>query len=119
MTGAERREQITAEIVAQTGITEAMIAQLVHGFYAKVRRDPMIGPVFEARITDWEPLRRPPGHVEWLRQFAGPVYLIERRDDVTRRSPIDGGRGCSRRSIPRARRAAIRPIRPRRSIRPW
>lgn len=33
-------------------------------------------------ITDWEPLRRPPGHVQWLRAFAGPVYLIEPRADI-------------------------------------
>jgi hemoglobin len=53
MTGAERREQITADIVARTGITEAMIEHLVHGFYAKVRADAVLGPVFEARIQDW------------------------------------------------------------------
>ena len=55
MTGAERREQITAEIMARTGITEAMIERLVRGFYAKVRSDAVLAPVFEARIADWEP----------------------------------------------------------------
>ena len=55
MTGPQRREQISAEIVARTGITEAMIERLVRSFYDKVREDEMLGPVFDARIADWEP----------------------------------------------------------------
>ena len=53
--GPERRERITAEIMDRTGITEAMIERLVRGFYAKVRDDAVLGPIFEARIQDWEP----------------------------------------------------------------
>ena len=37
MTGAERRQRITAEISERTGIDEAMIERLARGFYAKVR----------------------------------------------------------------------------------
>ena len=55
MTGAERRERITAELSERTGITEAMIERLVRAFYDKVRTDPMLAPVFDARIRDWEP----------------------------------------------------------------
>ena len=44
MSGAERREKITAEITARTGITEAMIERLVRGFYAKVRSDAVLAP---------------------------------------------------------------------------
>ena len=55
VTGPERRERITAEIMERTGITEAMIERLVHGFYAKVRADAVLGPIFDARIKDWEP----------------------------------------------------------------
>ena len=55
MTGAERREAITAEIVERTGITEAMIECLVRGFYARVRTDAVLGSIFDARIRDWEP----------------------------------------------------------------
>lgn len=40
---------------AEAGIDEAMIETLVRSFYGRVRRDPVLGPVFEARITDWEP----------------------------------------------------------------
>ncbi len=36
------------------GIDEALIEGLVHGFYAKVRRDPLLGPVFDSRIGDWD-----------------------------------------------------------------
>lgn len=56
---AERRARITADIVARTGIDAAMIERLVRDFYGRVREDPLIGPVFAARIGDWEPhLRR-------------------------------------------------------------
>lgn len=73
MTGAERREQITTGIVARTGITEAMIEQLVHAFYARVRKDPMIGPVFESRITNWEP------HLAQMCAFWSSVALMTGR----------------------------------------
>ena len=34
-------------------ISEAMIRKLVEAFYAKVRTDAVLGPVFEAKIHDW------------------------------------------------------------------
>jgi len=34
-------------------IDEAMIARLVHAFYAEIRRDLWLGPIFEQRIRDW------------------------------------------------------------------
>ena len=70
---SSRREQITAGIVARTGISEAMIEQLVHAFYAKVRKDPMIGPVFEVRITNWEP------HLAQMCAFWSSVALMTGR----------------------------------------
>ncbi|MBN8990753.1 MAG: group III truncated hemoglobin [Rhizobiales bacterium] len=73
MTGAERREAITAGIMERTGITEAMIERLVHGFYAKVRRDPMLAPVFEARISEWE------AHLEQMCAFWSSVALMTGR----------------------------------------
>ena len=73
MTGAERREQITADIVAKTGITEAMIERLVHRFYDKVRGDEMLGPIFEARITSWEP------HLAQMCAFWSSVALMSSR----------------------------------------
>jgi hemoglobin len=73
MTGAERREQITAELMAKTGITEAMIERLVRGFYAKVRADAMLAPVFEPRIADWEP------HLQRMCAFWSSVALMSGR----------------------------------------
>jgi hemoglobin len=56
---AARRARITAEIAARTGIDAAMIERLVRHFYVQVREDALLGPVFDARIHDWEPhLRR-------------------------------------------------------------
>jgi hemoglobin len=51
---AARRALMSAEIAARTGIDEAMIDRLVHEFYARVRTDTLLGPVFAARISDWD-----------------------------------------------------------------
>lgn len=50
--------QPTEKKIASPGLglcTEAEIEGLVHGFYAQVRRDAVLGPVFEAHIDDWDP----------------------------------------------------------------
>jgi hemoglobin len=73
MTEADRRERVIAEIVARTGITEAMIERLVRSFYAKVRCDDMLGPIFEARIKDWEP------HLSQMCAFWSSVALMSGR----------------------------------------
>ena len=73
MDTSERREKITAEIVARTGITEPMIERLVHGFYAKVREDALLAPVFEARIRDWET------HLQRMCAFWSSVALMSGR----------------------------------------
>ena len=67
---AGRREAIVRRIRAETGIDEAMIARLVDGFYERVRADPLIGPVFNARIQDWGP------HLEQMRLFWSSVALM-------------------------------------------
>jgi hemoglobin len=73
MTGAERREAITAEIAERTGITETMIERLVRGFYAKVRTDAVLAPIFEARIRNWEP------HLTQMFAFWSSVALMTGR----------------------------------------
>ena len=35
--------------------TEAEIADLVHRFYARVRADALLGPIFDAHIVEWDP----------------------------------------------------------------
>ena len=49
---APRRPDVTEKIQAETGIDEPMIAQLVDRFYARVRDDAVLGPVFAARTDD-------------------------------------------------------------------
>lgn len=73
MTEAARRAAITAEIVARTGIDEAMIERLVRAFYDKVRDDALLGPVFEERIADWEP------HLQRMCAFWSSVALMSGR----------------------------------------
>src|ERR1700693_150170 len=51
----ERRAAIVALTQKETGIDETMIETLIRGFYARVRKDPLLAPVFESRISDWEP----------------------------------------------------------------
>ncbi len=34
--------------------TEEEISQLVHAFYAKVRRDDVLGPIFNNQVHDWD-----------------------------------------------------------------
>jgi hemoglobin len=52
------------------GISEAMIRDLVHAFYAKVRRDPLLGPIFNAKIDDWDE------HLAKLCRFWSSVTLL-------------------------------------------
>jgi len=67
---ASRRAAVVAQIQTETGIDEALIARLVDGFYGRVRADPLIGPVFNDRIIDWEP------HLEQMRLFRSSVALM-------------------------------------------
>ena len=71
--GPERRSRLTSEIMAQTGIDEAMIERLVRTFYGRVRLDPLIGPIFAARVADWE------HHIAKLCAFWSSVALMSGR----------------------------------------
>jgi hemoglobin len=70
---AGRRAEITAEIVARTGITEPLIECLVRRFYAKVREDALLAPIFDARIADWEL------HLQRMCAFWSSVALMSGR----------------------------------------
>lgn len=50
-------------------ITETEIATLVEHFYAKVRQDPEIGPVFNEIVTNWD------AHLTLLKDFWSAVLL--------------------------------------------
>lgn len=55
------------------GVTEPMIHRLVETFYAEVRRDPSLGPIFEARVHNW------PEHLDKLAAFWSSVVLMTGR----------------------------------------
>ena len=50
---AERRRIAVASAKERTGIDEPMIARLVAAFYARVRDDAVLGPIFNPRVHDW------------------------------------------------------------------
>lgn len=70
---AVARAALVAEIQANTGIDEPMIANLVRTFYSRVRADALLGPIFEERITDWE------AHFKLLTDFWHGVTLLSGR----------------------------------------
>ena len=41
-------------IPSSPAYTEKEIDQLVRSFYEKARKDPSLGPIFEAHVTNWE-----------------------------------------------------------------
>jgi hemoglobin len=69
LTDEERRIQIVQQMREQTGIDENMIEQLVRGFYARIRDDDLLGPIFNSRIQNWEP------HLQRMCAFWSSVVL--------------------------------------------
>ena len=70
---AHGREAIVADIVARTGIDETMIERLVREFYGRARRDPLIGPIFERHVADWDL------HIRRICGFWSSVVLMTGR----------------------------------------
>jgi hemoglobin len=50
-------------------IDEPMIAALVDAFYADIRRDLLLAPIFDSRIHDWD------AHLRQMRAFWSSVML--------------------------------------------
>ena len=65
----QRRAVATAAIMAETGIDEALISEVVHRFYERVHADPRLGPIFAGKISDWE------GHLSKMTAFWSSVAL--------------------------------------------
>ncbi len=57
----------------EASVTEEMIRDLVLAFYARVRRDAVLGPVFNAAIGDWD------AHLDKLCAFWSSVTLMTGR----------------------------------------
>ena len=67
---ASARPEITAALMAETGLDEHILRNLVHRFYDRVRADAVLGPVFAERIADWTP------HLERMVAFWSSVALM-------------------------------------------
>jgi hemoglobin len=50
-------------------IDESIIARIVQEFYHRVRRDPILGEIFNARIADWE------SHLQRMCEFWSSIAL--------------------------------------------
>lgn len=53
--------------------SEQEVTRLVHDFYARVRQDDRLGPVFDARVHDWD------GHLAQLVDFWSAMLRGTRR----------------------------------------
>lgn len=75
MTTLSRRDDQIQDIQARTGLDEAVIARVVQAFYARVRADAMLGPLFAAHINeaDW------PAHLDRMVAFWSSVALMSGR----------------------------------------
>jgi hemoglobin len=60
---------------AASPITEEMIHELVHAFYAKIRKDPALGPIFNRVIAEAEW----PTHLAKMCDFWSSVTLMSGR----------------------------------------
>ena len=67
------RPTAIADLMARTGLDDAILIRLVHGFYDRIRTDPLLGPIFAARVDDWEP------HLEKMVDFWSSVALMTGR----------------------------------------
>ena len=64
------RPEMTATLMAETGLSPDLLRELVHRFYDRVRADAVLGPIFAARITDWAP------HLDRMVTFWSSVALM-------------------------------------------
>ncbi len=55
------------------GIDESLVRLVVETFYTKVRRDPVLGPIFEEAVSDW------PDHFDRLSAFWSSLTLMTGR----------------------------------------
>ncbi|WP_428671094.1 group III truncated hemoglobin [Reyranella sp.] len=62
--------EVHAQSMARLGLDEAAIHRLVHGFYAEVRQDALLGPIFASKIADWDE------HLERMCRFWSSVAMM-------------------------------------------
>lgn len=92
-----------------SALTREYIGLLVESFYARIRYDAMLGPVFNSRIKAW------PEHLERMKQFwrsvlhnsgsfSGNPMLNMWRSRKSARSNLITGSLCSNRRSPKPHR---------------
>ena len=67
------RPQMTADLMARTGLDDAILIRLVHGFYDRIRADALLAPIFADHVTDWGP------HLAKMVEFWSSVALMTGR----------------------------------------
>jgi hemoglobin len=67
------RPAMTAALMERTGLDDGRLTTLVHTFYGKIRKDAVLGPIFDERIADWEP------HLARMVEFWSSVALMTGR----------------------------------------
>lgn len=67
------RPELTYAIMGETGLDEDVMRRLVQTFYARIRRDAVLGPIFESTVTDWR------SHIERMVDFWSSVALMTGR----------------------------------------
>lgn len=70
--GPARREARTREVMAATGLDDTTIGLVVDRFYDRVRADPVLAPLFAARLSDadWGP------HLAKMKRFWSSLALM-------------------------------------------
>lgn len=68
-----RRDGLVDDVRNERGIDEALIERVVRAFYDRIRSDALLGPIFDDRITDWEP------HLQRMFAFWSSVILMSGR----------------------------------------
>ena len=67
----QRRARVAPGVAV--GVDEAMIKDVVHTFYERVREDELLGPIFNSRVGDWGE------HLAKLCDFWSSVLLMTGR----------------------------------------
>jgi hemoglobin len=73
MSDAAPRGPHPASAGLAVGIDEGLVRAVVETFYAKVRRDPLLGPIFNEAVADW------PEHLDRLCAFWSSLTLMTGR----------------------------------------
>ena len=66
---ATQARRAKANHAAALGIDETLIAEIVETFYARVRADSLLGPIFETHISDW------PAHLAKMKDFWASIAI--------------------------------------------